>query len=67
MIWHGLGAGFAERTGSDFRMAYDLELQRPPHSSRSWFNRRMNSKHWRPMPFGAEGEFLFPAHPHGRV
>jgi hypothetical protein len=54
MIWHGIGAGFTERTGADFRMAYDLEYHRPAHTVGKWFHRRINSRGWKPIPFGDE-------------
>jgi hypothetical protein len=55
MIWHGMGAGFRERSGADYKMTYSLDFQRPPHSRPRWFKRRVNSVHWRPMAFGNEG------------
>jgi len=54
MLEYGLGRGFRAFHGLDNVKPW-LKYQRPPHTSMTYFKRRITSENWRPPPFSVEG------------
>jgi len=54
MLEYGLGRGFRAFGGLDNLKPW-LKYQRPPHTSQTYFKRRITSENWRPPPFSIEG------------
>jgi len=54
MLEYGLGRGFRAFSGLDNLKPW-LKYQRPPHTSQTYFKRRITSENWRPPPFSIEG------------
>jgi len=54
MLEYGLGRGFRAFYGLHDVKPW-LKYQRPPHTSQTYFKRRITSENWRPPPFSVEG------------
>jgi len=57
MLEYGLGRGFRAFYGVHNVKPW-LKYQRPPHTSQTYFKRRITSDNWRPPPFSVEGAVI---------